>query len=182
MKTTWIVTLALAIAATPAVAGQKSSQHPRVGQLAAVDFAHGSAELAVRSDTELARDLGEVAAWAAENPDGLLVLDGHADRSGPSRVNKRLSLERAKFVRERLVALDVDPNQIVIAAFGETGPKSTRNRKVVVWGTRAGLKAVAARSHARGEPVLTAGLLSRADLAPQPGAVAKRSAPAGRGR
>ncbi len=164
--------IALAIAATPAAADTKSSQHPRVGQLASVEFKHGSADLVVRADTSLARDLGEVAAWATENPDGLIVLDGHADRSGPRRVNRKLSLARATIVRDQLIELAVDPNQIVIAAFGETGPRRHRDRKVVVWGTRAGLKAVAARSHARGEVVLTAGLISRADLAPQPGVVA----------
>jgi outer membrane protein OmpA-like peptidoglycan-associated protein len=169
-----LTVIALAIAATPAAANPKSSQHPRVGQLASVEFKHGSADLVVRADTSLARDLGEVAAWAAENPDGLVVLDGHADRKGPRRVNRKLSLDRAKVVRDQLIELTVDPNQIVIAAFGETGPKAQRNRKVVVWGTRAGLKAVAARSHARGEVVLTAGLLSPADLPPQPGVVARQ--------
>jgi len=173
MKAT-LTLVALALFAAPAAASPKPSQHPRVGQLASVEFRHGSSELVVRGDTQLARDLGEVAAWAEGNPGGLVVLDGHADRSGPRRVNARLSQARAMVVRDQLIALDVDPDQIVIAAFGETGPKSARHRKVVVWGTRAGLRAVAARSHARGEPVLTAGFISRADLAPQPGAVAKK--------
>lgn len=131
------ILLAVAVSAPVALAGPSASQHPRVGQLAAVTFEHGSAELVVRADTPLARELGEVAAWAAEHPDGLLVLDGHADRNGPCRINRRLSLERAKVVRDQLLALDVDPNQIVIAAFGESGPQTKRNRTVVVWVTSA---------------------------------------------
>jgi outer membrane protein OmpA-like peptidoglycan-associated protein len=166
--------IALAIAATPAVAGPNPSQHPRIGQLATVEFRHNSADLVVRGDTQLARDLGEVAGWAKANPGGLIVLDGHADRTGPWRVNRQLSYARAMAVFDRLIKLDVDPDQIVIAAFGETGPKTERHRKVVVWATRLGLDEVAAWSQARGEPLLTAGMLSPADLPPEPGVVARQ--------
>ena len=163
-----LLVVAMALTAAPAMG---DSQRPRVGKLAAVGFQHGSAELIVRTDTPVARELGEVAAWAAENPDGLLVLDGHADTRGSRKTNKRLSLARAKAVRLQLLELGVDPNQIVIAAFGET---ARSERKVVVWGTRAGMKAIVARSKAQGMPVFDAGVLSRADLHPQPGAVATK--------
>ena len=166
-----LIVAAMALTAAPAMGQPHKSQRPRVGQLAAVPFDHGSAQLTAHTDTTLARDLGEVAAWAQENPDGLLVLDAHTDRTGSKKVNKQLSLERAKAVRDQLLLLDVDPNQIVIAAFGESSKSA---RKVVVWGTRAGMKAIVARSKARGVPVFDAGVLSRADLNPQPGAVATR--------
>lgn len=179
MKAALFATLALALTMTalggaePSPETTETSQHPRVGQLATIEFAHDSAELAVHTDSPVGRDLGRIAAWGLENPDGLIVLDGHADRTGPADHNVRLSLQRARTVRDELIDLGIDPDQIVIAAFGETGPRGRENRRVVVWGTRAGLDAVVARSAARGEPVIRAGLVTEADRRPRPGAAAR---------
>lgn len=166
-----LVALALVFTA-PALA---QSAHPRVGELATILFDRGSAKLAVTADSVAGRELGEAAGWTLDNPDGLLVIDGHADQTGSKASNIKLSLDRAKAVRDQLIAIGVDPDRLVIAAFGESGPQKpdrARNRKVVVWGTRAGLDAVVARSFTRGYVVIWSGIMTEADRRPQPGAVA----------
>lgn len=166
--------LAIACCAGSVIAAPRSSQHARVGQLATFEFDRNSAKLDRANDGAPAKDLGELAAWVTQNPDGLLVLDGHADTPGPAAYNLRLSFARAKAVREELVHLGVDPDRIVIAAFGEGGPPHSQARKVIAWGTRAGMKAVVARTRRLGPSIVSTGLLSELDLNPQPGAVARR--------
>ncbi len=172
MKTLLTTTVALALAATSTASADPSSSqptHPAVGQLAAFEFTHGSAAL----HPEIDEGLDQVVGWAFDHPDGLVVLDGHADPTGPTNVNLRLSFARAKAVREKLLNLGVDADHIVIAAFGEGGPQSARDRKVVAWGTRAGMKAVVARTRAIGPSIISTGVISELEMHPRP-AVATR--------
>jgi outer membrane protein OmpA-like peptidoglycan-associated protein len=169
----YLISIGLVVtgATTAALAEPKPSQHPRVGQLAELTFPRGSAELAIDPDAKLQDKLGQVLAWATAHPDGLLVLDGHADRTGPARFNVQLSLERARTVRDQLITAGANPDQIVIAAFGEDGPR--RDRSVVIWGTRAGMDAVIARTLTSGHAVLWSGPIEP-EREPQPGVVARR--------
>lgn len=170
MKTATLVVLSVAFASTPAVADREMSQHPRVGQLAELRFERGSAKILL--EDRAANRIGHAAAWAQANPDGLIVLDGHADETGNAARNVRLSLQRAKAVRQELVGVGVDPEQIVIAAYGENAPKQAAARRaVVIWGTRAGMDAVVTRTLERGHAVIWTGLKTAIDHAPQPGAV-----------
>jgi outer membrane protein OmpA-like peptidoglycan-associated protein len=149
MKTPLLTGLLVAGATASALAQPRNaSLHPRVGQLAELRFSHGSAEVVFDTNGKVAAKLDKTASWAHENPDGLVVLDGHADPVGAEPVNLRLSMERAKAVRERLIGAGVDPDQIIIAAFGEDGPR--HDRSVVVWATRTGERAVIARTIRRG--------------------------------
>ncbi|MBA3464648.1 MAG: OmpA family protein [Deltaproteobacteria bacterium] len=165
MKTI-VSALAVAFVATAASAqaDPRSSQQPEGSQLAAIEFERGSARLDRGKDA----GFGMIAAWLEENPDGLVVLDGHADPSGPTRGNLKLSFARAKAVREALVTVGVDPDHIVIAAFGEGGPASTRDRRVIAWGTRAGMKAIVARTRAIGPSIVSTGLISALEMNPRP--------------
>jgi len=160
-----LVGLAVALAASPALAQPEISQHPRIGQLAELTFEPGSAELRIGLDNKL----GLIAAWAKENPEGHIVLDGHADERGPAVANVRLSLQRAQAVRRQLVMLGIDPDQIVLVAYGEHEPRP--GRRVVAWATRSGLNAIVARTMARrGDAVIWTG--ASAEQEPRPGAVA----------
>jgi len=133
------VVVAAMLAAAPAPA--QPSQHPRIGRLAELTFDTGSAKVAGAE-----QQLGSVAAWARSNPDAHVVLDGHADRRGTTPANAKLSLARARAVREQLIVLGVDPDQIYIAAYGETGAQKLNNRRVTIWGTRSNVEVVAMRS------------------------------------
>lgn len=118
------------------------SQHPRVGLLAELEFREGSTML----PDAFGSQLGRVAAWANDNFDGLVIIDGHADARGPDKGNVRLSLQRARLVRDHLIAVGVDPSQIIVTAFG---PDGQRRPRVVVWGTRNSLQEVTALRGAR---------------------------------
>lgn len=129
------VLLALvAVCGVPAAAGRDAEARPRgspdhpPGLLAELEFGEGSARLPDASGSQLAR----IAAWASDNFDALVVIDGHADARGPAAGNVRLSLRRARLVRDQLLALGVDPDQIIISAFGA---EDRRQARVSVWGT-----------------------------------------------
>lgn len=136
--------LALLCATAPAAAQPgRMSQNPRAGLLAELRFAEGSSRLPDAAGSRL----GRIAAWAEEHYDGLVVVDAHADAFGPDRSNTRLTLRRARLVREHLIALGVDPNQIIVSAFG---PDGRRRARVSIWGTRNSLDQVMASREKRG--------------------------------
>lgn len=97
-------------------------------RIAELRFERGSATLATAHGEELCK----VATWALRNPQGTIVIDGHADREGTRAETVRLSLARARAVQRALVEAGSNPEQIVIAAFDN----AKADRGVVVWGTR----------------------------------------------
>lgn len=99
-----------------------------------VQFALGSAEIDPQGDALIE----EAAQWLRDHPDQRLVIEGHADHAGGEEYNVALSLRRATDVRDRLVELGADPEQLVVVVYGEVMPTSTedaRNRRVVFYGT-----------------------------------------------
>jgi outer membrane protein OmpA-like peptidoglycan-associated protein len=128
MKT--LVLVAGIFAASPVSAEPNQlSQHPRVGELAQIEFANNSDRLSV----DYNKKLGYVAGWLQENPTGLIVVDGFArpGEKGSDPATVVLSLRRAEAVRDELVSEGVDADRVVIAAFGGRGAS-----RAVVWGTR----------------------------------------------
>lgn len=69
-----------------------------------------------------------------------IQVDGHADRSGPNGYNDNLSFERAKAVREFIVANGIEENKVIIEGHGERTPevdtadgvREQRNRRVTI--------------------------------------------------
>jgi outer membrane protein OmpA-like peptidoglycan-associated protein len=74
-------------------------------------------------------DLLELARWAKCNPNGAVILDGHADPRGTQQYNLTLSGERAASVRQKLIAMGVPSERIVIAVYGENGPRRATYRE-----------------------------------------------------
>ncbi|MHA1107713.1 MAG: OmpA family protein [Alphaproteobacteria bacterium] len=70
----------------------------------------------------------------------MLVVAGHADRSGPERYNSALSLRRADAVRAALIRAGLRPGRISVAARGEAAPmvatkdgvREPRNRRAEI--------------------------------------------------
>ncbi|MDO9489511.1 MAG: OmpA family protein [Sphingomonadaceae bacterium] len=83
--------------------------------LSTVYFEVGSAMLTNEAEAVLGQLAGDPSAgrWTR------VTLAGHADRSGPARLNRRLSTARVDAVRSRLIALGVPAAIIVTAAVGE---------------------------------------------------------------
>ena len=130
--------LVLAVGLPVAQAGPRAPEPKgEVGLLAELEFGEGSSRLPEAWGSQLRR----VAAWANENFDGLVVIDGHADARGREADNIRLSLRRARMVRDHLLALGVDPSQLIISAFG---PEDRKRARVAVWGARTSLESVIA--------------------------------------
>ena len=133
-----LVLVAGIFAASPVSAEPKQlSQHPRVGELAEIDFNVDSSRLSVDYNTKL----GEIVGWATDNPGGLLVIDGFAaPGEAKNAEDVLLSLHRAEAVRDKLIDQGVDPDRIVLAGFGARG-----KARAVVWGTNDNLDAAVAR-------------------------------------
>ncbi len=126
-----LVLAALALATPASAQPPRMSQHPRSGELAEVAFQPGSSELPSAANVEL----GEVAGWALEHPDGRIVLDGYPDRAD----DVRLALRRVEIVRDALIGAGVDPDQLVVAAFDHPA-----KRRVIVTATHQDLDAIVA--------------------------------------
>ena len=74
-------------------------------------------------------ELLEAARWAKCNPTGAVILEGHADPRGTQKHNLVLSGDRAAAVRQKLIRMGVPSERIVIAVFGENGPRRATYRE-----------------------------------------------------
>lgn len=110
-----------------------AAQPPRA-RLWTVYFETGSNQMAAGSDATL----DEVRQALAGYPGGELVLIGHTDRVGQVEDNDRLSLQRARALKDRLVAAGFAEQQMQVVGRGEREPlvptpdetAEPRNRRV----------------------------------------------------
>lgn len=100
-----------------------------------VFFGDGGVELGSSARTVL----GAQARWLKQNPETLIVIEGHADDPGTDGSNADIALRRAQAVRARLVDLGVDGARIVVETRGRLHPVArcggvdcaAQNRRVV---------------------------------------------------
>jgi len=100
-----------------------------------VHFRFDSSALPQNAEASLAA----AAAFAAEHPETLIVLDAHCDPIGTEPYNVRLAIRRADAVRDRLAALGVPHGQVVVSIYGEGGARRAsyaEDRRVTMWPTR----------------------------------------------
>ncbi|WP_439481080.1 OmpA family protein [Cyclobacterium plantarum] len=76
----------------------------------------------VLADSSGLVQLEELAAYLMDHPKTVISVDGHTDNYGSSRLNERLSLDRAQKVRDILVENGVDVEQIRVNGWGGTRP------------------------------------------------------------
>jgi outer membrane protein OmpA-like peptidoglycan-associated protein len=84
------------------------------------------------------RQLADFAQTLEKYPDTNLVIEGHADATGPDDLNLRLSNQRADAVSSYLKSLGVKGNRLTERGYGESQPVSdnsteagrTKNRRV----------------------------------------------------
>lgn len=81
-------------------------------------FETGGVELTPQSQAELKTVLEQARARAG----GEIVVIGHTDRVGTVESNDALSLQRARAIREKIIADGFDPNRIRAAGRGEREP------------------------------------------------------------
>ena len=85
--------------------------------------------------------LDEVIDYLKNNPDGSVVVNGHADITGPHALNMRLGQERADFVKSYMVRGGIDANKVTSLSRGPDEPAAdnstpegrAKNRRAVVF-------------------------------------------------
>jgi len=97
--------------------------------LKGVRFATGSAQLEPKSQASLDR----VARSLKLNPTVVIGIAGHADSTGTSVTNKRLSMARANAVRDYLIGKGVSPGRLEVRGYGSRQPVANNN----TWAGRA---------------------------------------------
>jgi len=101
-----------------------------------VYFAIGQAGILEESHKELQK----VVEMMKENPSIKIRIDGHTDNQGDSHLNKILSLDRAKNVRDYLLRQGVSAERVSLKGWGDTQPLESnvsegerqRNRRVEI--------------------------------------------------
>lgn len=72
--------------------------------------------------------LATAAQGLAQNQNFVLELEGHTDSSGSASANRKISLERANAVRNKLVLdYNVNPEQVKASGVGSANPIDTNN-------------------------------------------------------
>lgn len=67
-------------------------------------------------------------------PSRIVELEGHADPSGSTEINQRISENRARAVEAYLQSAGIEPERIRVRAFGETKASGTAfDRRVEIW-------------------------------------------------
>ena len=66
--------------------------------------------------------LDQVKTILEENPDGIVLVQGHASEDGSEEYNLALSQKRAEAVKAKLVELGIDASRLEVEAFGEQQP------------------------------------------------------------
>ncbi len=119
-------------------------------------FGDGSADLGSSARSVL----GAQARWLKQNPEILVILEGHAHEPGTEGSNADLALRRAQAVRTRLVELGVDDARIAVETRGRLHPVAlcggpdcaAQNRRVVTRVAAPRSPAAAVRQTRAGTP------------------------------
>ena len=160
-------------------AAHSSAAPVRANTLADVLFRFDSSAL---SD-DAAALIRPAVSFAAKHPVARIVVDAHCDPIGTSPYNAGLAVRRAESVRKRLLDAGVPEAQIVMAIYGEDGPRRAtyaEDRRVTLWWTREPIAAVTSHTFAdRGTAVEWGQPLTTAQLEARPEPVASRLASGG---
>jgi hypothetical protein len=164
-------------ALAPAAARADDAAPRRSNSLADVKFRFDSSTLPANA----AALIQPAVRYAAHHPRARIILDAHCDPIGTSPYNVGLAVRRAESVRQKLREAGVPEEQIVVAIYGEDGPRRATyaaDRHVMLWSTQRPLADVTDRTFALhgtavewGRPLTTAQI----EAPPQPVASAQRA-------
>jgi len=90
------------------------------------NFVSGSAKLKLVAGKKL---MNEVVEFVAKHPDANLEVIGYADSTGSEKLNKKLSLARAKSVKQYLVGTGIAADRITVDGGGSTNPVGDNKTK-----------------------------------------------------
>jgi outer membrane protein OmpA-like peptidoglycan-associated protein len=66
--------------------------------------------------------VAEIKAILDQNPQGVIVIQGHASVDGNEDYNQKLSVQRAESVRDKLLGLGVDAARLEVVGMGSSDP------------------------------------------------------------
>lgn len=92
----------------------------KISGLYTVNFEYDRARLTEESRSLLASNVD----WIKGNPGKIVQLEGHCDERGSTEYNLALGDRRARSVKDYLVSLGIDPNQLVVISYGKEKPLS----------------------------------------------------------
>lgn len=78
---------------------------------------------------DAARTLDANAAWLRENPNTVVLIEGHCDERGTNEYNLALGERRAKATMGYLVARGVQAGRITVISYGEERPTCTAHQE-----------------------------------------------------
>jgi len=91
-----------------------------INQLASqINFAAGTDRIQGRAVLE---SLNEIKILLDNNPDGILIIEGHTSSDGETKANLELSQKRAAAVKAFLVNLGTNPERLITEGYGEERP------------------------------------------------------------
>ncbi len=65
-----------------------------------------------------------------ENPNGVVLVQGHASEDGSEAYNQDLSQKRAEAVMNKLIEMGIDPSRLEVEAFGESMIIQDKNKRI----------------------------------------------------
>lgn len=66
--------------------------------------------------------LDKNARWLRDNPDSVVLIEGHADERGTNEYNLALGERRAKATMDYLIAQGLEPSRFITLSYGEENP------------------------------------------------------------
>ena len=83
-----------------------------------------------RLSLEASKIVDNNAKWMLENPNAVVVLEGHCDEVGDANYNLLLGDRRARYVKAALMANGVPSERVImVVSFGENRPIDARHNK-----------------------------------------------------
>ncbi len=83
-----------------------------------IEFVTGTADLVPGAT----KGIDALANYMSKYPTKTVVIEGHTDSSGSSKLNKKLSQERADFIRNVLISKGIAADRITAIGYGQSQP------------------------------------------------------------
>lgn len=96
-------------------------------------FAPGTAKLPANAVPKI----DELAVALKNNPEQLVMIEGHTDNVGSPDYNDALAMKRAEAVRKALVSRGIEPSRIALRSHGEQKPLNTNDTGLGRWENRS---------------------------------------------
>lgn len=108
-----------------AAAQSARTSHNDIELVPRVHFLTASTKIIARDRAAVAQN----AKWISQNPDAVLLLEGHCDERGSDRYNMELGDRRARSVAAMLAKKGADPKKLIIVSQGKRNPLDRRHNE-----------------------------------------------------